>query len=269
MSPETKIIAYIQEINVITNSWLSEVIYYSKYRSMGVGFNRNVYWLKDSDVATISFFNGVTDMLDLAFVMSIWKMTERLKGKLDGNRPGEMFVGVTNSKRRKHDEIRSLPRAAFLFRDALDFDKDFYTKRYAERQKEISIEMKISMPEMNHYVDKIAKDREALLDICKIIDSFESSKEYENLDIIRNQGFAHSSEISRKSITSNLEPEAIDFKRAELFKFGDHVMQTALNFAAIWYQRWHHPVEDLIKQNTASSSVFWEKAKLGLMHTSC
>jgi hypothetical protein len=264
MTSQFKLAAYIREIDVVAKTWISEATSYAKYRAIGVGFTRNVNWLQDTDAPAISFFNGVTAMLELALVMSIWKMTERLKGKEDRYRPGEIFLSHSPAKRRTHDEIRSLPRAAFLFRDAFAGDAVSYRFRYSERRREIVEQHNLAPRDMDDYAEKIASDRQFLLDLCDRIDMLVASEACQSLDIVRNQGFAHSSEISRMSISLGLEPEAVDFTRAKLFEFGDAVMQTALDFEAIWSQRARPSISALVSQSAEIGEGFWRQAKRGL-----
>jgi hypothetical protein len=260
----SQLTAYIREIDIVAETWISEATSYAKYRAIGIGFTRNVNWLQGTDPPTISFFNGVTAMLELALVMSIWKMTERLKGKDDRYRPGEIFLGHSTAKRRTHDEIRSLPRAAFLFRDVFAGDAVSYRFRYSERQREIVEQHNLAPRNTDDYAEKITADRQFLLDLCNRIDTLVASKECRNLDIVRNQGFAHSSEISRTSISLGLEDQAVDFTRAKLFEFGDTIMQTALDFEATWSQRARPSISDLISQSAEIGSGFWRQAKRGL-----
>lgn len=262
MKSELQLAAYVREINVIANAWISEATSYAKYRAIGVGFSKNVIWLQDTRPPAISFFNGVTAMLDLALVMSIWKMTERLKGKDDQYRPGEIFLGT--ARRRTHDEIRSLPRAVFLFRDAFADGLDGYRSWYSERQREIVEQHKVPVRDMGLHAEKAQQDWQSLLDLCDKIDTLVRSPECQNLDIVRNQGFAHSSEISRAFISLGIGPEGVDFTRTKLFEFGDVVMQAALDFEAVWSQRARPSVKDLIAQSVEMGTDFWMSVKLGL-----
>ncbi|CAN7609657.1 hypothetical protein [Devosia sp. LjRoot3] len=264
MKSELELAAYIREVNVVAKTWVSEATSYAKYRAIGIGFTKNASWLRDTSPPSISFFNGLTAMLDLALVMSIWKMTERLKGKDDKHRPGEIFIGHVNEKRRTHDEIRSLPRAAFLFRDAFAISPDSYRFRYSERQREIVEQYNLPRRDMDQYAEKILEDWQFLLGLCDRIDKLVMSKECQNLDIVRNQGFAHSSEISRTSISLGINPEGVDFTRTNLFQFGDAVMQTALDFEAVWSQRARPSIKDLVNQGVEVGSDFWRDAKRGL-----
>ncbi len=255
---------YIREINVIANSMIRETDSYARYRAIGEGFKHNVGWLKDTSPPSISFFNGVTAMLDLALVMSTWKITEPLMQKEDKYLPGEIYAAKAASKRRSHDEIRSLPRLAFLFRTAFQEGPDSYGVRYAERQSEIIAQHGLPPRDMAEYSHKIAEDRDLLLSYCDRVDTLVSSDIRMKLDLVRNQGFAHSAAISRKTITANIVPEEMDFPRTMLFSFGDEIMQLARDFEAVWFQRSRASVKDLIKQSVVTGDEFWQGAKKGL-----
>lgn len=254
--------AHIAEISVISSTCANEAKVYAKYRAIGKSFNRNVEWLKDTSPPSISFFNGVTAMLDLSIVMSTWKLTETFDQDRFDPRPGEIVAHIKPTKRRKHDEVRSLPRLAWLFRSA--FADNNYAARYAERQREIAEQFELPPRAMDDYAEKIRADREQLCSICSSIDSIVSSSAHNKLDIIRNEGFAHSSAISRKFIQSGMGDDDFDFTRSALFAHGDLVMQTALDFDSIWNQQSRATIDELIKLGVDSGSQFWQDLKKGL-----
>lgn len=259
---------YLREISVITSSMIGETDNYARYRAIGEGFKENVSWLKDTSPPSISFFNGVTAMLDLALVMSTWAMTEPLtqRQKKEGKHlPGEIYAAQSSSKRRSHDEIRSLPRLALLFREIVQEFPDSYVARYTERQNEITAEHGLPARNMADYAPQIVKDRDLLLSYCDRIDKLTLSDTRMKLDIVRNQGCAHSAAISRKTITDNIDPEEMGFTRTMLFSFGDEIMQLARDFEAVWFQRSRTSVKDLIKQNVMAGDQFWQAAQKGLV----
>jgi len=261
---EAEVDAYIREISVILGTYPTETTSYAKYRAIGEGFKQNVNWLKDTSPPSISFFNGLTAMLDLAVVMSVSKMIELIEAKGADYRPGELVASEKPGKRRAHDEIRSLPRLAFLIRDAFSQNDGSYARRYGQRQSEIVAHYDLPTRDMGDYITKIEKDRLFLIELCDRVDALARSEECKKLLIIRNEGFAHSSAISRKSISLGLEPDEMDFTRTKLFGFGDHVMQLALDFEVVWSQRSRPAIKDLISQSVQTGASFWEETRKGL-----
>jgi hypothetical protein len=264
MRNEAEIDAYLREISVILDTYPDETTSYAKYRAIGDGFKLNVDWLEDTSPPTISFFNGVTAMLDLAVVMSVSKMIELIGTKGVDYRPGEIVAVTKPGKRKAHDEIRSLPRLAFLLRSVCVENDGSYARRYAQRQREIVAQYDLAERDVRDYAENIEKDRLFLLELCDRVDALAVSDECEKLSIVRSEGFAHSSAISRKSISLGIEPDTLDFTRTMLFGFGDQVMQLALDFEAVWYQRSRPPIRDLIKKSVQTGETFWAGARKGL-----
>lgn len=259
---EESLNAYIDEISVISKTCANEAKIYARYRSMGVSFTRNVEWLRATPPPAISFFNGLTAMLDLALVMSVWKIMEAPTQGI--KHPGEIEAKDKPRKRRKNDEIRSLPRLSFLFRAAFEGSRDNFSERYAIRQREIVEQYNLPERDMSNYKGPMERGRSRLLDICSNIENLAASDTHHKLDVIRNEGFAHSSAISRKFIASGMDEENFDFTRTALFNFGDEAMQLALDFDASWNQRAQPSIKELIKQGVDMGASFWLDMKAGI-----
>lgn len=253
---------YMSELSEILETCVNETKMYARYRAIGEGFEKNTFWLKDAKPSAIQFFNGINSARELAVVMSVWKMMELpAKGKLI---PGEIAERNMPNKRRKHDEIRSLPRLSLLFREVFGGGYENYLDRYMIRQNEITIEHNLSARDMSRFREKAEHDRDLLLETCSKIDALSISDIHRYLDIARNEGFAHSSEISRKFIVSGLSEDDYHFTRAMLFSFGDEVMQLALDFEAIWSQRSRPSIIDSIKVSVSAGASFWNDLRVGL-----
>lgn len=263
MVSEDELRAYIDEISVIANTCVNQAKIYARYRAIGVSFTDNVEWLQSTRPPSISFFNGLTAMLENALIMAVWKMMEFPAQEL--KLPGEIEARAKPLQRRKHDEIRSLPRLSFLFRTAFEGAFDNYSVRYALRQHEIVEQYNLPERDMSQYVDAMQRGRDRLLDICSRIDSLRGSENHSKLNIIRNEGFAHSSAISRTFIKSGMDEDSFDFTQSTLFNFGDEAMQLALDFESIWNQRAQPPIKELIAQGGETGASFWLDMKAGLV----
>lgn len=261
MVKDTELQAYTDEISIILQTCVEEAQLYTKYRAIGNAFKKNVDWLQHTTQASISFFNRLTDMLDHAIVMSVWKATETPQPAYCI--PGEI-AALTNPNRRKHDEIRSLPRLAWLFKQAFGNENSNYLTRYLDRKVEIARMLELPSQDKTEYVASANEDWIKLLEVCDCIFNLVSSENHGKLDIIRNEGFAHSSVISRKFIKSGMKDESLDFTRSALFSFGDEIMQLALSFDSLWNLRSRPSIKTLIKKSVATSDDFWLDLRKGL-----
>ncbi|CAM4061517.1 hypothetical protein [Paracoccus yeei] len=253
--------AYMSEISKITETCVNDTKIYIRYRAIGEGFEANAFWLKDAKPSAIQFFNGINSARELAVVMSVWKIMEvPAKGKFI---PGEIASRTRPNQRRMHDEIRSLPRLSRLFREACGDGYNGYLDRYATRQNEIAIKHNLPVRDVREFREKIYNDRDSLIAICDKIDALSASDTHRDLDIARNEGFAHSSRISRKFITSGLSEDDYKFTRQILFHFGDEVMQLALYFDSIWNQRNRPSIADSIRVSVNAGASFWDDLRVG------
>jgi hypothetical protein len=251
-------LVYIKEIDAVLGSCLEGAKDYSDCRGMMEAFRDNISRLDGAPISVARYLTSVRRLANAEFVMICWKIMEPLNNpglKAGTYEPGGLNRFVSDPGRRTGDQIRTLPRLAYLFTTAIEAYPNLLKTKFSDDfdgvpQERISHQAK--------------KHEQELRQVCNEIENLGKSTTYWKLSITRHEGFAHSLEISRRRLRypNSIGPAKLKF--SELFEFGDAAMDLCFRFESHWRSVARPMVHQLVGTRRLLDQHFWELLHSGI-----
>ncbi|RII39825.1 hypothetical protein DL237_03735 [Pseudooceanicola sediminis] len=244
---------YIEEIDSCLAASMQLVDAYAKYRGMMEGIQENIDWLDKAPMPIIRHVNSEVELINFQFVMLPWRLLE--KNKKGKEAPGGLASLEGKEKRADGDQNQTLTRVSWLLKDGLRKWPDLFSTQYKSTRVEgVKYRKELSCEALE---DRKTK----LLEHCATVESLGSDDIYQKIDIIRNEGYAHSTALSHKRILRPEDGWQGEMLVKELLSFGDSVMDLCICIDCYWRNMSQVSLDMRIYASKAMSLEYWKIIK--------
>lgn len=244
---------YIEEIDSCLAASMQLVKVYARYRGMIEGIRENNDWLKKAPMPINSHAKFETELLNFQFITLPWRILEKNhKGK---ESPGGLASLEGSKDRADGDQNQNLTRVSWLLKDGLKKWPDLFQTQY----KSTRVEGKIYRKELS--CEALGDRMTKLLGLCDTVESLGAGATYQKIDIIRNEGYAHSTALSHKRIVRPEDGWQGDMLVKDLLRFGDSAMDLCIDIDCYWRNTAQPSLDKRIYASKAINLEYWKIIK--------